>query len=456
MSTADRPRPSLHLSPDDALIDAPLEVGLLGLPAGTAVTLRARVRPTDLHGGWESRASFLADETGAVRLDAQAPVSGSYAGVDPAGLLWSLAPAAGDATGDATGDGAAGPLPAGLAPYAVEVSAEVDGQAVATARALRRPVAAAVTARAVREDGLVANLFLPPGDGPFPTVVVLGGSGGGFADGTAALLASHGYGALSLAYFGVEGLPRELLRIPLEYFARAIAWVGTQSELAGETLAVSGTSRGGELALLLASRHPEIAAVVAYVPSGFGWGAVSSDETPDPGDALPSWTDGGRPVPYVARVRNDDVAAEPDGSLTLTPAFLRHLDDRARADAAAIPVERINGPILLVSGRDDALWPSAAFAELIVERLRRHAFAHPCAHLSYEGAGHAIGPRYVPTASPRGIHPVRGVVTNLGGTPAADARARDDSWPRVLAFLDEHVGAPARRRQASAREPVAT
>lgn len=101
MSTADRPRPSLHLSPDDALIDAPLEVGLLGLPAGTAVTLRARVRPTDLHGGWESRASFLADETGAVRLDAQAPVSGSYAGVDPAGLLWSLAPAAGDAAGDA-------------------------------------------------------------------------------------------------------------------------------------------------------------------------------------------------------------------------------------------------------------------------------------------------------------------------------------------------------------------
>ena len=131
--------------------------------------------------------------------------------------------------------------------------------------------------------------------------------------------------------------------------------------------------------------------MIAYVPSGYLWGAISQSLDPAP-DAFPSWSYGGVGLPYVDRIRNDAVAPDQDGALTLTPAYLAALNDTARAEAAAIPVERVNGPIILVSGEADALWPSAHFSKLIVERLKAHQFSHPVESYSYAGAGHTIGP----------------------------------------------------------------
>jgi hypothetical protein len=116
---------------------------------------------------------------------------------------------------------------------------------------------------------------------------VLAGSGGGYPDLQAALLAAHGLAAVSLAYFGVEDLPDDLREIPLEYFEQALAWIERQPQLVTDRLGVSGTSRGGELALLLASRYAAIRSVVAWVPSGYVWGAVSRSDEPDDGRISP-------------------------------------------------------------------------------------------------------------------------------------------------------------------------
>jgi dienelactone hydrolase len=441
MTTTNENTPRIDVRPADALLDRPLAIALRGFGPGQRVNLRARARQQDGAATWLSEATFVTDATGTVDLGREAPLAGSYEGVDPNGLLWSLSPEPGSQAGRTIVDG--------LDPVTLELSTVVDGAVAATATVLRRAVDPAVTVRAVREAGVVANLFLPPGDGPFPTIVVVGGSGGGFADGSAALYASHGYAALSLAYFGVEGLPDELLNIPLEYFENAIDWVKMQPVLDTARLAISGTSRGGELALLLASRYPEFTAVVAYVPSGYLWGAISRLPGGDAPDAFPSWTYAGQALPYVARVSNDAIAPGPDGVVSLTPAYLRALDNEQRARAAAIAVERINGPVLLISGRDDALWPSAVFGDLIVERLKQQGFAHPFQHLSYEGAGHTLGPCYAPATVTKGFHSVRRIWIDLGGTPRAIAAAREDSWPKVLQFLEEHV-----RSSRVAREPA--
>ena len=57
--------------------------------------------------------------------------------------------------------------------------------------------------------------------------------------------------------------------------------------------------------------------------------------------------------------------------------------------AARIPVERIRGPVLLLSGSDDGFWPSARFARKVQQTLQAHGHRWPVEHLVGEGAGHA-------------------------------------------------------------------
>ena len=121
--------------------------------------------------------------------------------------------------------------------------------------------------------------------------------------------------------------------------------------------------------------------------------------------------------------------------------FLKRMKDPASLSRAAIPVERIAGPVLLFSGKDDQLWPSDIFAENVVERLKAHSFKYPVEHYSYENAGHRITRPYVPTSDVRQvrIHPVTKRPNMSGGTPEGQARANVDSWEKLLSFLGKHL-----------------
>ena len=46
----------------------------------------------------------------------------------------------------------------------------------------------------------------------------------------------------------------------------------------------------------------------------------------------------------------------------------------AYANRASIRVENINGPVLMISGVDDKVWPSTGLTEFAVERLKRLGF----------------------------------------------------------------------------------
>jgi dienelactone hydrolase len=243
---------------------------------------------------------------------------------------------------------------------------------------------------------------------PSPAILVLGGSEGGlpcyYRPG---LLASHGYPTLALAYFGAPGLPADLKRIPLEYFRHALEWLAKQSGVDPNRLVVLGASRGGECALLLGTVYPDlIHAVVSLVGSSVVSGSPSA-----PGE--PAWTLAGKPVPYVGEsdLGNPDPTDNPQ---------------------AIIPVEKIAGPIFLVSGVMDGLWPSYSYAVAIVDRLRAHG-RKDYTSLVYYQAGHEAGgvPNF-PVGnvflSPRGL-------LNLGGSLSGDVHARADSWPKLLAFL---------------------
>ena len=120
----------------------------------------------------------------------------------------------------------------------------------------RRVAGPGVTRHPIRSDGIVGTLFLPPGDGPHPAVVVLNGGGGGIDEYRGAILASYGYAALNLGYFGMEGLPRGLVNIPLEYFENAIRWMRAQPWLRDHFLAVWESCGAANLHCCLARPSP--------------------------------------------------------------------------------------------------------------------------------------------------------------------------------------------------------
>jgi dienelactone hydrolase len=259
----------------------------------------------------------------------------------------------------------------------------------------------------------------------------------------AALLASHGYAALALAYFRMPELPQGLVNIPLEYFDNAIRWMRGQDWLGDGFLAVIGSSRGGELALLLGATFPEINAVIACVPSGVVHGPFGPAE---PGDTRPraAWIYRGSPLPYLQQNNRtgDPSALERRGDeLVETPLYLAWLRDTAAVERSSIPVERIRGPVLMISGKDDAIWPSFALAEVARRRLEDHRHPFPFTHLAYDGAGHSIFAPYGPTTtSTSTTHPVNGTRYALGGSPRRNADAAEDSWPKILKFLEQTRG----------------
>ncbi len=347
------------------------------------------------------------------------------------GLIWSMRQ---------TGD----PLPPGtpfdqLAVQTVHLSATAASGA-AEGKFEQHFVAPGVTVQPVRENGMVATLFTPPGDGPHPLIVMLSGSGGGLMEARTALFAAHGYAALALGYFGAPGLPPTISQTRLEYFETALQWARRTLQPAGGFIAVGGVSRGGELALLLGATMPdEIDAVVAYVPSSVTNGVLNAGR---PGEHrhAPSWSWRGRNLPVLAQdnPRADwglfDNAPAPKRQ---TPAFLAALQDAQAVARSSIAVERIKGPVILIGGRDDALWPSARFAELVEMRLLEAKHPYPVINLGYDDAGHTITYPYVPTTVLARAHPVSRIKLAYGGTAAGNAHAGADSWPAVLAFLNE-------------------
>ncbi len=57
--------------------------------------------------------------------------------------------------------------------------------------------------------------------------------------------------------------------------------------------------------------------------------------------------------------------------LVLRPVFEHALMNRDAVRAAEIPIERAEGPILMVSGEVDAMWPATAMAETAQRRASK-------------------------------------------------------------------------------------
>ena len=404
-------------------VDDPVSLRIIGVQAASSVAVQATARC----GGevWTSQARFTAGPDGLIDSARTAPTAGTYEGVDGEGLWWSMEPDDPDGWRR---------LP-GRTLDALDVTVSVITEDGSTSSAeLRRVVLGPDVDRVeVSDGGLIGTYFRPCGGGPWPGVVVLGGSEGGLVESFAAALSRHGFATLVLAYFAAPGLPHRLCRIPVEYVQQAIAWMARRPEADASRIAIAGASKGGELALLTAVHEPSLRAVVAVVPSGVAFMGIG----PSPLTVRrSSWTKNGVPVPFAPfRFTRRTVGHFLSrGPLRFRVIYEEALRPPGVASRAAIPVERIAAPVLLVSAGDDQIWPSAELAHQVEERLE--SAGRTVRHLCFPAAGHAIGLPRLPavTSIPRAF---AGRTLLLGGTRAANASAATTAWQEAVAFLQE-------------------
>lgn len=270
--------------------------------------------------------------------------------------------------------------------------------------------------RLIDPDGVLVEGPVPDGRASVG-VLVLSGSSGRIETERCRVLAAAGMTAASMRWFGGAGQPETVDRVPLETFDGVLADLHARCD----RLAVLGTSRGAEAALLLASLHPEIDAVVALAPSDVVWASLASERP-----QRSSWTLRGEALPFVPY---DDswVFEDTGGPHAYVDMYCHALEIYAdRVPAARIPVERIRGDVVVVAGEADELWPSALMADLV--RRRRAAAGRDTVVVTHPQAGHRV---VLPGESPMAPPASR----SYGGSPAADAELGALAWPQVLAAL---------------------
>ncbi|WP_110688953.1 alpha/beta hydrolase family protein [Salinicola endophyticus] len=213
----------------------------------------------------------------------------------------------------------------------------------------------------------------PPGDGPFPTVMILHGSEGawsGWSHRNAVLLAAHGFLAFPFGYSqgGNVWNAGSIHEVSLDRSVAALEALRGFDVSSGR-VGLYGVSRGAEHALLLTSLMardgvPGIAdAVAAHSPPDCICGAFDGRTFRDVGD--PGWQAW-------------------DGA---NRAWNWRGSSEALLPTQPIDIERYSGPLLLSHGTADRVW-SVAMTRRLEARLQAHGRTPEVYY--YEGEDHVL------------------------------------------------------------------
>ncbi|XP_003505192.1 acyl-coenzyme A thioesterase 1 [Cricetulus griseus] len=354
--------------------DEPLGISVHGLAPEQPVTLRAALR--DEKGAlFRAHARYRADDHGGLDLARAPALGGSFAGIEPMGLLgWKPGML----------QGCSAWAPSSLSPALFTGPLEVSGP-------WKR-------------------------NGPFPGIIDLFGGGGGLPEYRASLLAGKGFAVMALAYYNYDDLPKDMDITHLEYFEEAVNYLLSHPQVKGPGIGLLGISRGGELCLSMASFLKGITAAV--IINGSATNIVGKlcykDETLPP-----------------LRVNADRIRVTKDGLSDISDVLSWPIEGPEQK--SIIPVERSDTTFLLLVGQDDRNWKSEFYANEIFKRLEAHGKGKPQI-IYYPETGHYIEPPYFPLCK-ASLHTYFGMPVVFGGEPRAHAMAQVDAWQKLQTFL---------------------
>jgi uncharacterized protein len=185
-----------------------------------------------------------------------------------------------------------------------------------------------------------------------------------------------GYAFLAIGYFGAKGTPDTLQKIAIEDVHNAIKIATQNRQVNKRKIAIIGGSRGADLALLVGSYYKDIKCVVGIVASNVTFPGNTNHFTTS------TWTYKNKELPFVP-VNDEAVPFLMKGDLRGT--FEAMLKDSIAERNALIKIEKIRGPILLMSATKDEICPSTPMSEKMMARLKSKAFKYKYEHIAIEG-----------------------------------------------------------------------
>ncbi|KAG7236616.1 hypothetical protein INR49_000740 [Caranx melampygus] len=390
------------------LFDEPVQVKVSGLRSRQVVTLRAR--STDERGvEFSSSATYRADEGGEIDLDRDSSLSGSYVGLEPMGLLWSMRA---DTLHKYFYKNEA------LYPHMVTFSVHEDteNRMLAEVTNERYLIGDGVVRSPVKEGNFQGVLFTPPGEGPFPAVLDLCTF---MSEKRACLLANKGFVVLAVPVHSNRHGNIKVMH--LDHFEEAVNFLQQQPKVGSKGVGVVSRSRGGDIALSLAAFVPGVEAVVwingcnanVAIPLYYKNRQILSPLLFDFSKVIPTDT-GASIIKYGI---GNPLTEENKGSV--------------------VPIEQAQGQFLFVASEDDLNWDSKAYVIQMVERLKHHGKEN-FETVSYARAGHLLEPPYGPYC-PSALHGLINFPVMWGGEPMVHAAAEVHLWKKVQEFFRAHL-----------------
>ncbi|XP_067680428.1 peroxisomal succinyl-coenzyme A thioesterase-like [Haliotis asinina] len=411
--------PSLHVSQPEVLVDEKVRVTVTGLRRNQKVTLLSTQVENNKH--FASCGHFVADEHGSIDTFLHESHGGTYSGLQPMGLFTS--------TREPFGTSRLLKLDVST-PYDVTLSIHEDHRefeplareymqshsAIAETSLKRWYMRPGVRRIVIEEDGIYGALLLPPGEGPFPGIVDVFGMAGGIMDYRAALLASHGFATLSLAYIAYKDLPKKPQDLDINYFLRAVEWFAGQSVVASGGVAMVGHCVGGSLCITTSTLSPHVKVLVST--NGNPFLMINQDIDID-GITM-------RGINFDVRkcTFTDEGVIQRDGFKEY------NLKDRM------LPIWRQDIKTLIVVGEEDLCvdpqWQHDFEAVIPHDKKKNFRFVY------YPGAGHLIEPPYSPLCK-ASYNKIIDVIHLWGGEEERHLPAQEDAWREILMFLNTHM-----------------
>ncbi|XP_058502354.1 acyl-coenzyme A thioesterase 5-like isoform X1 [Solea solea] len=414
----------LSVQPSRGLMDEKFIILVQNVPPCCALTVRA-FNQCDKGNKWEAYGHYTADATGTMNVAEDFSLGGTYSGIEPMGLLWSLRPVQGSKLGQRlVKKNTQTPMEVTISVYQGHQTEGFMNQVpLACAVVERWYTTPGVRRIPITEEGLDAVLFLPPGPGRFPGVLDLWGAGTIFVEYRSAMLASHGFASLTLNYLKPKVTLETGKMVDNEYFERAYTFLQKHPAVLSDRIAMLGNCFGSNLIVKMAC-YFEVVKLRCAV-------CINATHVQPVGGTLEDMVN-------HLQDRRSKVYLNEEEQVIGRGLLLPIMTD----PSTKLDMGRLQCPLLLVVGEDDQTMPSYESAMDMQKMMERAGNSHLLTVLSYPNTGHVIEPPYMPhtRASVLRVPKTNDICMALfGGETVAHCHAQEDAWKNILAFLREHL-----------------